>query len=47
MGGEIEKVESYLLPDGEKRTLVVIKKTAHTPVKYPRGQGKERKSPIV
>ena len=47
LGGEIEKVESYLLPDGEKRTLVVIKKTAHTPVKYPRGQGKERKSPIV
>lgn len=46
LGGELERVEKYELPNGEKRTLVIIKKIAHTPAKYPRGQGKERKSPI-
>lgn len=47
LGGKIERVEKYTLPDGDKRSLVVIKKIAPTPLKYPRGQGKERKSPIV
>ncbi len=46
LGGEIEQVERYLLPDGEKRTLIIIKKVTSTPPKYPRGQGKERKCPI-
>lgn len=47
LGGKLERVEKYLLPDGDKRALVIIKKVAPTPLKYPRGQGKERKSPIV
>ena len=46
LGGKVEKVEKYRLPDGENRTLVIIKKIAHTPKEYPRGQGKERKCPI-
>lgn len=46
LGGEIEKLDAFEL-NGEKRTLVVIRKVAHTPPKYPRGQGRERKSPIV
>ena len=46
LGGKIEAVEKYLLPDDGKRTLAVIKKVAPTPPKYPRGQGKERKNPI-
>lgn len=46
LGGETEKVEKYELPNGEKRALIIIKKVAHTPKQYPRGQGKERKSPI-
>lgn len=46
LGGELERIEKYELPNGEKRALVIIKKVAHTPAKYPRGQGKERKSPI-
>ena len=46
LGGVLESVEKYQLPNGEKRALVIIKKVAHTPAKYPRGQGKERKSPI-
>ena len=47
LGGEIESAESYLLPSGDKRTLVCIKKVCATPEKYPRGQGKERKCPII
>ncbi|MGN0824128.1 MAG: 16S rRNA (guanine(527)-N(7))-methyltransferase RsmG [Candidatus Coproplasma sp.] len=47
LGGKLEKVEKYLLPDGDKRALVIIKKVEPTPLKYPRGQGKERKAPIV
>ena len=46
LGGEISAVERYTL-QGDKRTLVVIKKVKSTPAKYPRGQGKERKNPIV
>lgn len=47
LGGEIETAEKYELSNGEKRTLVVVRKVASTPAKYPRGQGKERKCPIV
>ncbi|MGN1373257.1 MAG: 16S rRNA (guanine(527)-N(7))-methyltransferase RsmG [Candidatus Coproplasma sp.] len=46
LGGKLERVEKYTLPDGDRRSLVVIKKVAATPLRYPRGQGKERKSPI-
>lgn len=47
LGGEIESIERYCLPSGDKRTLICIKKVCATPEKYPRGQGKERKCPIV
>ncbi len=47
LGGEIEHIEKYELPNGENRTLVIIKKVKRTPEKYPRGQGKERKCPLV
>ncbi|MGN0807822.1 MAG: 16S rRNA (guanine(527)-N(7))-methyltransferase RsmG [Candidatus Coproplasma sp.] len=47
LGGRLERVEKYSLPDGDRRSLIVIKKVAPTPLKYPRGQGKERKAPIV
>lgn len=46
LGGEIEKVEKYELPSGDKRTLVCIKKICATPALYPRGQGRERKNPL-
>ncbi len=46
LGGEIDRVEKYNLPDGGARTVIQIKKTALTPAKYPRGQGKERKNPL-
>ena len=47
LGGEIENVEKYCLPSSDKRTLISIKKVCATPLKYPRGNGKERKCPII
>lgn len=47
LGGEIENVEEYELPEGcGKRRAVIIKKVAPTPLKYPRGRGLERKKPL-
>lgn len=47
LGGEIEDIIKYDLPEGAgKRTLICIRKVKPTPVKYPRGQGKERKKPL-
>lgn len=47
LGGEIEKIEKYDLPEGfGKRTVIVIKKVKSTPGKYPRGRGLERKKPL-
>lgn len=42
MGGETEKVKEYSLPNGDGRTLIVIRKVKPTPEKYPSG-GKKRK----
>lgn len=47
LGGEIENIEKFELPDGGKRTLIIVKKIKSTPPSYPRGQGKERKCPII
>lgn len=47
LGGELEKVENYSLPeDGGKRTVIIIKKVKPTPDKYPRGRGLEKKRPL-
>ncbi len=45
LGGEIVDNFSYEL-DGAKRALITVKKVKNTPSKYPRGNGKERKSPL-
>ena len=45
LGGVLDKAVEYKL-DGAERTLVYVKKTVNTPSKYPRGNGKERKSPL-
>ena len=48
LGGKLEKVYEYELPENYgERVLAVVKKTNPTPPKYPRGQGKERKNPIM
>ena len=47
LGGRIEKVTCYDLPENMgKRTVIVIKKVSATPKKYPRGRGLERKKPL-
>lgn len=46
LGGEIINTESYTLPNGDGRTLVVIKKISHTPTKYPRNKGQMTKKPL-
>ena len=47
LGMKKESDERYCLPsDLGVRTLVVYRKISSTPAEYPRGQGKERKSPL-
>ena len=47
LGGEREDAISFHLPDSDIfRTLVVIRKTAPTPKKYPRKAGLPAKEPI-
>ncbi len=38
--------KTFTLPSGANRCLLVFKKVAHTPNKYPRGQNKPRKNPL-
>lgn len=46
MGGEIERVVPFKLPNDDKRNLVIIKKVSHTPTKYPRKSKKIDTSPL-
>ncbi len=48
LGGEEEDRLCFSLPENMgERTVLCVKKRAKTPSKYPRGQGKERRDPIV
>ena len=47
LGGKLAGVYPYSLPENYgDRVLAVVEKNKPTPPKYPRGQGKERKSPL-
>ena len=47
LGGSIERVEEFSLPDTDiKRTIIVINKVKNTPSKYPRKAGTPAKDPI-
>ena len=47
LGGKIEKVEKFNLPDSDiERNIVIIKKIKPTPNKYPRKAGMPSKMPI-
>lgn len=46
LGGEIEKIEKYSLPSGDRRSLVLIKKKKPTPSRYPRAGGVITKKPL-
>lgn len=46
LGGKIEKILNYTLPNGDNRVLCVIKKVSETPQKYPRNKGQMKKKPL-
>ena len=46
LGGEVEFVKEYELPNGDERVLIVIRKTSRTPQKYPRNSGRMKKAPL-
>jgi len=47
LGGTVQSVQNYELPeDMGKRSVVIIKKVSATALKYPRGNGMERKKPL-
>lgn len=48
LGGKIEKVETFLLPDTDmERNIIIIKKIKNTPEKFPRKVGMPLKQPII
>lgn len=46
LGGKIEKIEAFNLPDESERSIIIIKKVSSTPAKYPRNSGKINKIPL-
>ena len=40
LGGKTEQVTEYTLPNGDGRTLSVVRKVSETPAKYPRAKAK-------
>lgn len=47
LGGKISKDVTYQIPPQDSRRIIVIKKVANTPNKYPRISGKIKSKPIV
>ncbi len=46
LGGTVEEVLRFTLPDESRRTIVVIKKISHTSPKYPRVSAQIAKKPL-
>lgn len=46
LGGELESVRDYKIPNGDDRRLVVIKKISQTPTQYPRNSSNINKKPL-
>lgn len=48
LGGEIEKIDNFELPDSDiKRSVIIIKKIKKCDIKYPRKPGEPLKKPLV
>ena len=45
-GGRVEAIHDYALPNGDPRTLVIVRKISQTPPKYPRNAGQISKRPL-
>ena len=46
LGGKAVGSASFVLPDGEKRCVISVKKVGDTPSKFPRSGNKPRLSPL-
>ncbi len=46
LGGEIENVVSYKLPNGDPRSIVIVKKISQSPTEYPRKSKKIATKPL-
>lgn len=46
LGGEIEKIERFSLPNSDERALVKVRKIKSTPSRYPRKAGMPSKEPL-
>ncbi len=46
LGGVVQEVKDYNLPNGDSRRLAVIKKISQTPTKYPRSSANIAKKPL-
>lgn len=46
LGGVIENIKDYKLPNGDDRRLVMVKKISQTPTKYPRSTANISKKPL-
>ena len=46
LGGELITVESYTIPNGDARMLILVKKISQTPTKYPRNSGQIAKKSL-
>lgn len=47
MGGKVEKIVHYLLPDDSGRSIVIIRKISQTPPRFPRTAAKMAKNPLI
>ena len=46
LGGKIEEIRDYTLPNGDKRRLILVRKISQTPTKYPRNSAGIIKKPL-
>lgn len=46
LGGKIDDIRDFTLPDGDRRVIITVKKISQTPTKYPRQSGKISKNPL-
>lgn len=47
LGGEIEKIENFVIPDTDiERNIIIVKKVKETPKQYPRKAGTPAKQPL-
>ncbi len=46
LGGEIEEINDYKIPNGDDRRLVRVRKISQTPTKYPRSTANISKKPL-